>query len=113
MGEFWGNGYAQFNSTPNPANHPTQSRSRRDNDMDQDEILTINDLRRFDGETGPMYIAYLGVVYDVSDCPHWRTGLHEGQHFPGQDLTGEILDAPHGQDVLSRPCVRRIGRLAG
>lgn len=79
--------------------------------MEQDKFFTINDLRRFDGENDPMYIAFQGVVYDISDCPRWKTGLHEMQHFPAQDLTGEISDAPHSLEVLRRPCVRRVGRL--
>ena len=86
---------------------------RKTTDMDQDRTFTITDLRRYDGENGPMYVAYQGEVYDVSDCPHWRTGLHEQQHFPGQDLTDEILEAPHGHDVFGRPCVRRVGRFVG
>ena len=79
--------------------------------MDQERVFTTRDLRRYDGENGPIYIAYQGIVYDVSDCPRWRTGLHERLHFPGQDLSGEINDAPHGEDVFTRPCVRRVGRL--
>ena len=37
-----------------------------------------------------MYVAYAGVVYDVTDCPKWRRGLHENLHWPGQDLTAEL-----------------------
>jgi predicted heme/steroid binding protein len=73
--------------------------------------ITLAELRRCDGENGPMYIAYQGVVYDVSDCPRWRRGLHENMHFPAQDLSGEMGEAPHAQDVLTRPCVRRVGVL--
>lgn len=79
--------------------------------MDQEPVFTIRDLRRYDGENGPIYIAYQGVVYDVSDCPRWKTGLHERLHFPGQDLSSEINDAPHSEDVFTRPCVRRVGKL--
>lgn len=73
--------------------------------------ITISQLRRADGEDGPMYVAYNGIVYDVSACPRWRTGLHEQQHFPAQDLTGEITAAPHGEEVFLRPCVRIVGVL--
>ena len=67
-------------------------------------------LRRYNGEGGRrMYVAHAGVVYDVSDCPKWRTGLHEQLHFPGQDLTSELPDAPHAEEVFSRPCVKRVG----
>ena len=79
--------------------------------MDADRTFTETELRRYDGENGPMYIAHDGVVYDVSDCPRWRRGMHENLHFPGQDLSGELSDAPHKVDVFSRPCVRRVGRL--
>ena len=66
----------------------------------------------YNGERGrPMYVAYRGTVYDVSDCPKWRTGLHEQQHFPGQDLTHELPQAPHSEEVFARPCVKRVGRL--
>jgi predicted heme/steroid binding protein len=75
-------------------------------------IFTLRELRRFDGEDNPVYIAYGGVVYDLSDCPKWRTGMHEQLHFPGQDLTGELLEAPHAEEVFTRPCVRRVGLLA-
>jgi predicted heme/steroid binding protein len=82
------------------------------NDSGNEEcILTEGELRRFDGENGPIYVAFRGVIYDVSDCPKWRSGLHEGLHFPGQDLTSELVEAPHGEEVFLRPCLRRVGRL--
>lgn len=77
-----------------------------------ERIFSINELRRFDGESGPIYIAYQGIVYDVSDCPRWKSGLHEQMHFPAQDLSEEMADAPHSEDVFSRPCIRRVGRLS-
>jgi predicted heme/steroid binding protein len=75
--------------------------------------FTLQELRRCDGEAGePMCIAYAGVVYDVGKCPRWRTGMHEFIHFPAQDLTGEMEDAPHGDEVFKRPCLKRVGILA-
>ena len=77
-----------------------------------DRIVTHMELRRGTGERGaPKWIAYKGIVYDVSDCPKWRTDLHEQLHFPGQDLTSELPDAPHREEVFSRPCIKVIGRL--
>ncbi len=74
--------------------------------------VTKVELQRANGERGaPAFVAYQGVVYDVSECPKWRTGLHEGLHFPGQDLTDELPEAPHAQEVFERPCVRRVGML--
>jgi predicted heme/steroid binding protein len=79
---------------------------------DQEPTFTERQLRRYDGEDGPVYVAFQGIVYDLSDCPKWRTGMHEQLHFPGQDLTGELVDAPHAEEVFARPCVRRVGILA-
>ena len=76
---------------------------------DPDPIFTERQLRRYDGDTGPPYVAFRGIVYDLSECPKWRTGMHEQLHFPGQDLTGELGDAPHADEVFTRPCVRRVG----
>ena len=80
--------------------------------MDPERSVSLAELRRCTGERGaPMWVAVAGVVYDVTECARWRSGLHEGQHFPGQELTHEFAEAPHGAEVLSHPCVRRIGLL--
>jgi predicted heme/steroid binding protein len=77
-----------------------------------DRIVTEMELRRNDGERGSRkYVAHKGIVYDVTDCPKWRQELHENLHFPGQDLTSELSDAPHAEDVFSRPCVKIVGKL--
>ena len=79
-----------------------------------ERIYTEFELRRYSGDDGgQMLIAFEGIVYDVSDCPKWRTGMHEKMHYPGQDLTSEMPDAPHQDEVFNRPCVKRVGRLAG
>jgi predicted heme/steroid binding protein len=78
----------------------------------EDRSISIFELRRNTGERGTQkWVAYDGIVYDVTDCPKWRTDLHEQLHFPGQDLTSEFLDAPHKNEVFRRPCVRIVGRL--
>lgn len=79
----------------------------------QPRPVDLTELRRADGQRGrPKFVALAGHVYDVTDCPKWRTALHEGLHFPGQDLTGELADAPHGNEVFDRPCVRYVGPLS-
>ncbi|MEP0807349.1 MAG: cytochrome B5 [Chloroflexota bacterium] len=79
-----------------------------------DRIVTHLELRRNNGERGTRkYVAHNGIVYDVTDCPKWRQDLHENLHFPGQDLTSELPEAPHAEEVFSRPCVKIVGRLAG
>jgi predicted heme/steroid binding protein len=77
-----------------------------------DRIITEAELRRNTGERGTRkFIAYEGIIYDVTDCPKWRLDLHEDLHFPGQDLTSELPEAPHKEEVFSRPCVKAIGKL--
>ena len=77
-----------------------------------DRLVTRSELRRNNGDRGtPKYVAHQGVVYDVSGCPRWRLDLHERLHFAGQDLTRELADAPHQENVFTRPCVKIIGRL--
>jgi predicted heme/steroid binding protein len=75
--------------------------------------VTPTQLRRNNGDRGtPKWIAYEGIVYDVSDCARWRGEMHENLHFPGQDLTSEFPDAPHTEIVFRNPCAKVIGRLA-
>jgi len=72
----------------------------------------MGELRRHSGERGTRaWICREGLVYDVTDCPKWRGGLHEQLHFAAQDLTAELPDAPHHDEVFSRECVKLIGRL--
>jgi predicted heme/steroid binding protein len=75
--------------------------------------VTRAELSRQTGERGTRcFVAFAGIVYDVTDCPKWRTGMHEQLHFAGQDLTDELPEAPHASEVFGRPCVQRVGRLA-
>ena len=77
-----------------------------------DQMVSLAELRRQTGERGSRkWIACGGIVYDVTDCPKWRADLHEQLHFPGQDLSSELPDAPHKREVFDRPCVITIGRL--
>lgn len=76
------------------------------------ETYTDLQLRRYNGEQGRRaLIAHRGLVYDVTDCPQWRNGQHKSLHYAGQDLTGELAEAPHADEVFGRPCVRLVGRL--
>jgi len=74
--------------------------------------ISQTELRRNSGERGTRkYVAYHGIVYDVTDCPKWRADMHEQLHFPGQDLTSELPDAPHKQEVFLHACVKVVGCL--
>lgn len=48
-----------------------------------------------------IWIAYKGIIYDVTDSRLWRKGQHY-EHFAGQDLTDELADAPHTEEVLKK-----------
>ena len=48
-----------------------------------------------------IWVAYLGIIYDVTHSRLWRDGKHY-EHWAGQDLTDELKDAPHNQRVFER-----------
>lgn len=65
------------------------------------KTFTPEELKSYDGREGrPTYVAYQGVVYDLSASPEWEDGEHLATHFAGQDLTEALLDAPHGEEVF-------------
>lgn len=67
------------------------------------KFFTLDQLKQFDGRAGkPAYVAVKGKVYDVSRSDLWADGDHQGMHSAGADLTTEITDAPHEEDVLTR-----------
>lgn len=49
-------------------------------------------------------------MYDVSESLLWDNGVHQGLHEAGGDLTLDMKDAPHGDEVLSKFPV--VGELA-
>ncbi len=55
-----------------------------------------------------IWIAYKGIIYDVSESNLWRNGKHY-EHFAGQDLTHELPDAPHTEIVFER--FKKVGVL--
>jgi len=74
--------------------------------------ITQLQLRRNNGDRGaPKWVACDGIVYDLSDCGRWRKEMHENLHYPGQDLSNELPDAPHTDIVFNHPCVKVVGRL--
>ena len=79
-----------------PTTLPTYTRSQLAlrNGTDRDEI----------------WIAYKGNIYDVALSRLWKAGKHY-EHWAGQDLTQELLDAPHTHRVFEKFEV--VGRLVG
>lgn len=71
--------------------------------------FTLEELAEFDGRDGqPAYVAYEGVVYDVTESSMWVEGDHEGAHVAGGDLTAEHEDAPHDVYITDFPEVGRL-----
>ena len=67
------------------------------------KVFTQEQLSESDGTNGkPAYVAYKGIVYDVSESFLWKGGKHQGLHRAGRDLTSEIENAPHEADFLER-----------
>ena len=65
--------------------------------------VTAEELTSFNGKDGrPVYIAFQGKIFDVTQSALWSKGLHMNRHPSGKDLTGEISAAPHGAEVLER-----------
>lgn len=75
-------------------------------------IFSIKELKEFDGKEGrPAYIAYKGLVYDVSSSHLWLNGTHADRHFSGFDFTEIIENAPHNEEALLKfPVVGEVGK---
>ncbi len=55
-----------------------------------------------------IWIAYKGLIYDVTQSKLWRNGKHY-EHWAGQDLTPELKDAPHSEKVFEK--FQPVGKL--
>jgi predicted heme/steroid binding protein len=74
--------------------------------------ISSRELARCNGRNGlPVYIAYNGKVYDVSESFLWKEGRHQVLHDAGQDLTEALSQAPHGAEILDRFLL--VGELQG
>ena len=80
--------------------------------MTTDDLVPFYSLRQLalrNGQDRPeIWIAYRGIIYDVTSSRWWRNGLHY-EHWAGQDLTRELPDAPHTERVFERFGI--VGRL--
>lgn len=71
--------------------------------------ITRAQLALRNGQDKPeIWIAYQGLVYDVTHSRLWRNGKHY-EHWAGQDLTDELKDAPHTEQVFEK--LKVIGTL--
>jgi predicted heme/steroid binding protein len=65
-------------------------------------IYSRGQLALRNGQDRPeIWIAYKGKIYDVSRSRLWHKGKHY-EHWAGQDLTDELKDAPHTEQVFER-----------
>jgi len=72
-------------------------------------VFSRQQLALRNGQDRPeIWIAYKGVIYDVTSSRLWRNGYHY-EHWAGQDLTDELADAPHTERVFERFSI--VGRL--
>jgi predicted heme/steroid binding protein len=63
-------------------------------------VVTRAQLALRNGQDKPqIWVAYKGLVYDVSASRLWHRGTHY-THWAGQDLTAELADAPHTDQVF-------------
>lgn len=66
------------------------------------KAYTLRQLALRNGQDKPeIWVAYKGKIYDVSDSRLWRNGMHY-EHWAGQDLTSELVDAPHTETVFDK-----------
>lgn len=77
-----------------------------------DQNLAIISKRKLSLRNGQdhedVWVAFKGKVYDVSKSRLWHSGKHY-EHWAGQDLTNELKDAPHTEEVFKRmECVGRL-----
>ena len=64
--------------------------------------ITLAQLALRNGQDkSEIWIAYQGLVYDVTSSRLWFTGKHY-EHWAGQDLTDELKDAPHTEKVFEK-----------
>ena len=55
-----------------------------------------------------IWVAFKGIIYNVTESRLWKNGKHY-EHWAGQDLTEELKDAPHSDQVFAKFEV--VGRL--
>lgn len=72
-------------------------------------VYTKNQLALRNGQDKPeIWVAYQGLIYDVSESRLWQNGKHY-EHWAGQDLTEELTNAPHTDTVFTRQ--KLVGKL--
>jgi predicted heme/steroid binding protein len=77
--------------------------------LNQLNEYTCAELALRNGQDKPqIWIAFRGLIYEVTSSRLWRNGKHY-EHGAGQDLTDELAEAPHNENVFDK--FDPIGRL--
>lgn len=65
------------------------------------QTFTLEELAKYNGENGnKAYVAYKGLIYDITGHPKWNGGKHHG-NIAGTDLTDVIKRSPHGASKIT------------
>ncbi len=63
---------------------------------------TLNQLALRNGQDKPeIWVSFKGVIYDVTHSRLWLSGKHY-EHWAGQDLTAELDNAPHSEEIFKK-----------
>lgn len=89
---------------------PKLRKKREQDDLHRTGDMTRGELSQYDGKDGrPVYIAYNGIIYDVTASKLWHEGSHFKRHHAGTDLTDILKTAPHGEEkVLKMPAAGKL-----
>lgn len=72
-------------------------------------VFTRSQLALRNGQDkSEIWVAFKGLIYDVSASRLWRNGNHY-EHWAGQDLSNELKDAPHTEGVFVK--FKVVGKL--
>ena len=70
--------------------------------MNQLPKYTVSQLSLRNGQDKEqIWCAYKGLIYELNRSKLWRGGKHY-EHWAGQDLTKEMADAPHLENVFDK-----------
>ena len=87
----------------------TQTQDESVSETTEELMLTLQELEAYNGENGAKaYVAYEGVIYDVTGVTQWKTGSHGG-NMVGTDITEKLNSAPHGVSKLDE--VMAVGKI--
>lgn len=68
----------------------------------KDKFFTLAQLALRNGQDRKeIWCSYQGRIYDLTLSRMWADGTHY-EHWAGQDLTEELIEAPHSETVFGK-----------